>query len=150
MDMIYIYIIYIYIIYMYIYVLYIYIFIYIYIYIYIYMEIYVCVFYLKECVFAFVRFSPQDFHFIPGVFCYLPCEKFTARSHPGNFFEIWNFPQWVKQSPPGYWDRVSQLFLHVILLSANYFCVKIIVGFWFADTKGLCWAIIICCFEDFS
>ena len=52
------------------------------------MEIYVCVFYLKECVCAFVRFSPQDFHFIPGGFCFLPGEKFTARSHPGNFFEI--------------------------------------------------------------
>ena len=61
---------------------------YIYIHIYIYMEIYVCVFYLKECVCAFVRFSPQDFHFIPGGFCFLPGEKFTARSHPGNFFEI--------------------------------------------------------------
>ena len=40
----------------------------------------------------FVRLSPQDFHIIPGGFRYLPCEKFTARSHPRKFFKILNFP----------------------------------------------------------
>ena len=53
------------------------------------------------------RFSQQDFHIIPGRIFYLPGEKFTARSHPGKFFKIWNFSRWVKPSPPGYWDRVS-------------------------------------------
>ena len=37
---------------------------------------------------VFVSFSPQDFHIIPGGFCYLPGEKFTARSQPGKFFKI--------------------------------------------------------------
>ena len=50
-----------------------------------------------------MRFSPQDFHIIPGGFCYLPGGKFTARSR--KFFKIWSFPWWVKPSPPGYWDR---------------------------------------------
>ena len=49
------------------------------------MAIYVCVFFLNS---VFVMFSPQDFYIIPGVFCYLPGEKFTARPHPGKFFEI--------------------------------------------------------------
>ena len=39
-----------------------------------------------------VRFSPQDFHIIPGGFCYLPGEKFTAMSHPGKLFKIEIFP----------------------------------------------------------
>ena len=31
----------------------------------------------------------------------------NCRSHPRNFFRIWGFPRWVKQSPPGYWKRLS-------------------------------------------
>ena len=45
-----------------------------------------CVFVIQNS--AFVRFSPQDFHIIPRGFCYLPVVKFTARFHPGKFFEI--------------------------------------------------------------
>ena len=77
------------------------------IYIYIYIWGYMCVFFIYNSV--FVRFSPQDFHIIPGEFRYLPGEKFTARSHSENFFKIWNFPRWVKPSLPGYRDRVSKL-----------------------------------------
>ena len=81
--------------------------IYIYIYIQIeidrYGDICVCVFMENS---VLVSFSRQDFHIIPGGVCYLPGETFTTRSHPGNFFEIWNFARWVKQSPPRYWERV--------------------------------------------
>ena len=31
------------------------------------------------------------------------------------------------------------LFLHVILMPEIYFRIIIMVAFWFADTKGLCW-----------
>ena len=66
--------------------LYIYIYIYIYMYMYIYNiygDIYVC----------FIFKTPHDFRIISGKFCYLPGEKFTARSHPGTFFKIWNIPR---------------------------------------------------------
>ena len=39
-----------------------------------------------------MRLSPQDFHITPGGFCYLPCEKFTARSHPRKFLKFEIFP----------------------------------------------------------
>ena len=55
-----------------------------YIYIYIYIWGYICVFYLKQCEALPTLF--YYFHIIPGGFCYLPCEKFTARSHPGKIF----------------------------------------------------------------
>ena len=45
---------------------------------------------------------------IPGGFSYLPCGKFTTRSHPGKVLKIWHFPWWFKQSLAGYWDRVYQ------------------------------------------
>ena len=35
----------------------------------------------------------EVFHVILGGVCYIPGEKFTARSHPGKVFKIWNFPQ---------------------------------------------------------
>ena len=44
------------------------------------------------CIFSKSRFSLQDFHIFQGEFCYLPGGKFTARSHPRNFFKISNFP----------------------------------------------------------
>ena len=59
-----------------------------YIHIYIYINGNICVLFLFKTVYLFVRFSPQDVHIIPCGFCYLPGEKFTARSYPGKFFEI--------------------------------------------------------------
>ena len=52
------------------------------------MYIYICV---CVCVCVFVRLSPQDFHLIPGGFCYIPGEKFTAKSRPRDVFEICSF-----------------------------------------------------------
>ena len=49
----------------------------------IYGDIYVC----------FIFKTPHDFRIISGKFCYLPGEKFTARSHPRTFFKIWNIPR---------------------------------------------------------
>ena len=43
-----------------------------------------------------------------------------------------------------------QVFLHAILMSEIYFCVIIMVGFWFANTRGLLWGIMLSCFESFS
>ena len=80
--------------------------IYIYINIYICVCVCVCVYFLFKTVRVFMRFSLQDFNIIPCGFGYLPGEKTTARSHPKIFFKIWNFPWWVKQPQPGYWDSV--------------------------------------------
>ena len=49
---------------------------------------------------------PGGFRCIPGGFSYLPGGQFTASSHSGKVLKIWHFPRWVKQSLPGYWDRV--------------------------------------------
>ena len=46
--------------------------------------IYICA-YVSIYNSVFVSFSPQDFHIIPGGFCYLPGDKFTASSHPEKF-----------------------------------------------------------------
>ena len=53
----------------------------------------------------------------------------------------------TKKSPyhpqAGRHRALFQIYLHVILLmSAICFHVTIMVGFWFADTRGLCWGII--------
>ena len=46
---------------------------------------------------------------------------------------------------------IFQIYLHVILLmSAIYFRVIIMIGFWFFDTRGLCWGIRISHFESLS
>ena len=47
-------------------------------------------------------------------------------------------------------EFLFQIFLHVILLSAIYFRVIIVVGFWFVDKKVLFWRIRVCCYEILS
>ena len=47
------------------------------------MGVYVCVIYM-----CLVRFSPQDFHIIPGGFCYLLGENLLLCLTPENFFKF--------------------------------------------------------------
>ena len=59
--------------------------------------------------------------------------KVPTISKQDDFPNISNFPK-----------VLFQTFLHVILLKFTiYFCVIIMVKFWFADTRGLCWGITI-------
>ena len=51
------------------------------------MGVYVCVIYM-----CLVRFSPQDFHIIPGGFCYLLGENLLLCLTPENFFKFDSFP----------------------------------------------------------
>ena len=78
-------------------------------YTYIYEDIYVC-FLFKT---VFVRFFPQDFLIIPGGFCYLPGEKFTARSHPGKFLKLEIFP--IQSSHPQWSTETGCLYVYMLL-----------------------------------
>ena len=61
------------------------------------------------------QFTLLNFHIISGRCPWrLPGWKATPRSHPGKFLKNFHFPWWVKQSPPGYWDRVC---LHTVNLA---------------------------------
>ena len=87
--------------YIYIYILYIYT--HIHIYIYIYGDICLCVFYLKLCV---CEVLPAKFSYYSRQVLLSPRWEIYCWFHAGKSFKIWNFPRWVKQSSPGYWDRV--------------------------------------------
>ena len=55
--------------------------------------------------------------------------------------QINKFPTIIKQ------DDIE--FISKYFWTPIYFCAIIMVGFWFADIRGLCWRIMICCFERF-
>ena len=72
--------------------------------------IYVSVFYLKQCV---CEVLPARFSYYPQAgFVISPVRNLLLGLTPENFFEIWNFTRWVKQSTPGYWDRVCMWIKH--------------------------------------
>ena len=50
----------------------------------------------------------DGFRCLPSGFSYLTGGKLTTRSHPGKVLKILHFLWWVKESPPGYWGRVSE------------------------------------------
>lgn len=74
------------------------------------------------------QFTLLDFRIILDWFLCLPNGKPTPVSQPGKFLKFLHFSWWVKQAPPGYWDRVYESLLK-ILPAVEFFIISLTSGF---------------------